>query len=1538
MRMLKKYAISEILYDNSGFTVYRARRLGDDCSVIIKFIKSSIANHNELMQLSHEYNLLSDLNECCIPKILEAVTLPSRYFLVFEDIGGESLNSILKVHTFELRESLEIAIKIANVLHYLHQKHIIHMHVNPNNIVYNIQTKNLQLINYGPSIVDNNFRSNYDKSFVTSGDLFYMSPEQTGRTNQRIDFRSDLYSFGMTLYHILSKNTAYYADNSYELIHKQIAIIPKSLHLLNSEIPIVLSKIVDKLISKNPQSRYSSDETLIQDLQKCLRLLSTEGTIPDFDIALNNGILTQIGERLYGRQAELDILNNTFNRMQTQVSVSILVSGSSGVGKTRLLEEFFTYLNSKEISVVRGKFELHKSFIPYATFKQLFGRLSNSILARSVMSEKVTLSVTSTQVLSYLFSELRDIITINQNNISPTIENISQKLPHAIQELLNIFATEATPVILFLDDLQWADPQSLELIKKGFLDTNNPYLHFVGSYRDEQEVVADIKNLFQNQKNVIELSLLPLEKEACIEMLCDVLGEKSKKINTLGKLLYDKTHGSPFYFKNIVEELVLRHLLVFEKGKVVYSLDKIKLYSASHNIVMSINSKFEQLSLREQNCLLYLALFGSRNTKVFTFEMLQFFGYGSEVIKVLSDHGFIEITKKEYMFIHDQIQEYVYQSFDDKTHKEFHSQIGHYLQNAQKKGTFKDKSTIVFHLNYGFEHGQVSKKLFSLNVLVLQEMVQDGLYANALKRMNWIEAHLYNDELWTSQRNDAYAYAQIKCRILYLNGYHDEAMLQVQVVIRLAHSISERLVCFSMVKNICVTQGKNFNTLIEFGNDLFRELGVDVPVDETQMHDKLVNLNQTLGSHMLYRNTQEILNLEHIHSLKYQRIASLLVDYWEAAYYLSDLELMQWAYLNIVVQSFRFGNTTESSFGYVLLGGQLVAQKRYKEGHIFGNIAIGLNKQFKDGILLPKVYNFMANFINPYVKPLKSNISLYEKSLQQSKINSDIVFGTWANFLMLFSDFLSGHSLESFTSNVANNSSFILASGDVKMIAIFKILTQEAMSLQNSLKDSMHEATYAIELWEANSFYPALAWYAIIKAQTCLLKGEFDKGLEYCEKYVHTTANEVIMFPKMRLHFVRALLLMGKKVQLSSSERKLLVSDLDECESLRSVSKNNFKFGGLLLKAERLKPIESTWVVARLYDDAIMAAQESKNPFFMAIAGLCASRFWSSMLFIDLSRFYLNEAIIGLNNWGAYDLANHIQTLNPHLQLLSLTSPANNSLMVREPANFKTLLDSFYAISRSVDSTQLIRVLMKMILENATASRGVLIVKEVHEYYVKALIDFAENEIEIHYELLHKSTKIPEKLLQYALNTAENILINNPVEVDAFSSDPYIQLFRPASCAVIVCKVEGAISALLYLENESVSTPLKDESVQTLELLLTQAMIVFKNTLLFEELAKNAEKLNRAQEIAHLGSWQFNANTNEIEWSAEVYRIYEMVPFGRDIDNKWFFAHLHPDDVLLVQTGIDNALNGKRSYNVRHRIITAQGNIKIVHQMAQTYW
>lgn len=1543
----RHYQIIDTLHENISTVVYRASRTSDAKAVIVKMLKPGEITEHRVSQFMNEQQILASLKSPNIVKLIDIVALPSEYFHVFEDIGGSSLYEMLLERRFSIGEGLNIAIKIAEALHTIHQKHIIHADINPKNIIYNNETKKLQIIDFGYSVIDNHFRYNSDADVGTSGNLMYMSPEQTGRTKQRIDARSDLYSLGMSLYHLFSGRFPYEAKDRYELIHKQIALRPEPIEKYVENFPPVLSSIIGRLTSKKADERYQSDEALIHDLKYALQTLNTSDQIPPFEIGTHDQPSIRFGDHLYGRDMEIGLLKDAAHEVALHKSVRLVVSGLPGVGKTRFIEEFLTLIGTGGSRILRGKFEQYRSSHPYLSIKQLFVQLK-IIWKRHINTDKpFHLDARSAYTLGYYFPELREMLTQKHVSYVSAGEEIHHQLPYAVQQLLSQLSSDTSPLVIFMDDLQWADAASLDLIYRTIFQMDIPNLHFIFSYRDKeiesnQSAWAFVQKVRGNRSSDLFIfDLIPLSKPDVRRMFHSILGSEAAAVDALSDIIYKKTDGNPFYIKTLLYNLIDLKEIAYEQGSWHFQIEKIRAYGATINIAGLITDKFSKLTAEEQNYLRYLSVLGNRFETDLTRRMMKLLKYPDTMMERLEAKGFIELFGGHYQFVHDMIQHHIVASIPPSEREIIDFTIGEFLERAYRTGVYDDVIGVVMHLNRGITLRKGDKRSLYLNLKALKEMVLSGSYPIALEHLRWMQDSglcRMSDQL---KYSDGFDLKVLSVKVYYLNALHAEAQTALDTLMLGTTAPHERLICFTLYKDLCVTRGGGFAELINFGNTLLSDLGLDAPRQSSEIEKRVLELRAFVLNHPFSEEAEAIKALPTLKNISKQRIISILVEYWEAAYYLADISLMQWAYLSIVDVSFRFGNSSGSAFGYVLYGAQMVSEHRYKEAYRFGEAALKLNHRFEDEKMLPKVHNFMANFISPYTKPLERNIPLYQKSLHQSKVNGDIVFGTWANFLMHFSEYLCGKSLESLRVNLHKESHFLLNSGDQKMIAIFEVLRSTVLMWQERDEETYEAEEAAIVLWEEEKFYPALAWYGIIKAQTCWIEGDIDKGLEYLHRFVRSEANEVIMFPKMRLHPLRALLLLGKKTPLSAEEESLLAEDLKFCTQYAASSPKEFKFWKLLLRVQRAKEAHQYWDTAKLYDEALNEARKINNPFSIAVAALCAGRFWKEKRFDDLSRFYFSEAAVGLNQWGAYRAAERLKAkmhLTAPYTAEALDHSSNSSLLRAEPTNYRSLLKSFYALSQSMEKKELLQTLMQTILENATASKAVLILKEEEQFYTSAGFLFEEGKIDFYHTKLSETDFVPFHLINHAIETRHKVIQNSPAQSGKFQYDDYFLKHKPASSIAIPTLIEGSVRGILYLENEEVFTPLNTDTLQTLRLLLTQTVIIYKNALLYETIKSKEEKLNKAQQISHVGSWQYDSVSDQIIWSAETYRIYEMEPFSIPIDNDWFYTHLHPDDVELIQDATEKAFSGERFYDVTHRILTAKGNVRFVHQRAEVYW
>lgn len=1534
MPISRHYTIIETLSENIHTTVYRAKRIKDGSSVIIKMLKSSYKDENRVFPFVNEHHILSLLRSKKVAKIIDSINTPSERIYVFEDIGGKTLHESLLMENFTIAEALYIAIELSEIVAYLYNKNVIHTDINPKNILYNPETRRLRLIDFGYAIMQNHAKNIFYLPSDRSDNLFYLAPEQTGKTVQKVDHRSDLYGLGMTFYHLFSGELPFSGSERHDLIHKQLAMELPSLNTTRKSIPNVISAIVHKLIEKKPEHRYQTIKALLFDLEKCQKELSETGKIADFEIATMDRPVIRIGEELFGRDKELGVLNECVAKALSPSSTRLLISGVSGIGKTRLAVEYIDQLQSLGVHVIQSKFDQFLSTTPYSVFNDIFEQLRILWLSQNERI-KFALDENSSEVLRQIFPQFREMLPGERKKQSSSLYDFHRQLMYAVNEFFGQSISKDFSILLFIDDLQWADQSSIELLEHLLSFHQTPYLHFIGNFREVEiesnpfalNMVHRLES-FKENKAVI-LSLQPLGENKIYEMITTLLQDDGKEIRDLASILEKKTGGNPFYFKAFFEHLLKKEIIAYVRGRWKFSIEEVVDITVNINVADLIRDKFNRLTLNEQIYLQYLTLLGDSGSLKETFDAMTSFKQLNIHIKHLEKEGFIEIINRKYKFVHDQMQHYVYLTIDNALKQKIHCQIGRYLDQKGIKEK-RDIISIVAHLNKGYSVHKFPKKLYAMNLESLEIMLKRNAYAQALREIRWMIKHQFDTRLIQCHPGLEWRFRALMGRTFYLNGEFADAADQIGRLRTAAQTYEQKQEFFHLYKDLCVTEGQGYISLFEYVVELFEEFGLTIP-KPSALEQSLIQLEEKITSHAKYSNLEALSSMKALSNKEHKRVMDLLVEAWEVAYYLSDVKLMRWMCLTIIDYSLRYGQSSASAFGYVLYGAWLVSQQEYKKGYEFGELALKINHRFNNAVMLPKIHNFVANFISPYRKKYGENIPLYQKSIAQAEINGDIVFGTWANFLMHLSRYFSGTSLDDLASDMVHRSAFILNSGDQKMIKIFMFLSHTVHSLQDLHAEPFEDEESMVFEWEREKFYPGLAWYAVLKAQNAFLNGAFESGLRILERHVHSEMNEVIMFPKIRLHFIRALLLLGIDIPLSETQKEILDGDIAFFDAVGTMSPKEFRTVTTLLQIEREKHCKGVWKVSEAYDKILAKTKRDKNYFYFSIAGLCASRFWKKLGYADMSRFYQNEAVLALNQWGAYAFAERLKKEQQNDTLPVKTDTVDNF-------NYQTIINAFSALTKTIDKTKLIQTLLHFIGQHATASRAVLIFKEREQYSVYATLDFKSNESHIGPHLLDESVSVPKTMIRYALNTAETIISDESCKTGKFRNDEYFRTHSMASCVVLPVILEGIPSGALYLENQEIATPLSPESMKILELLMTHAAIIFNNAVLFEEIRQTENELNKAQVISKVGSWKFNSQTQKITWSAETYRIFELEPFSIEVDHEWLIDHMGLEDRSRIQEAVEKTLNEQKPYDVVHSIITGKGNEKIVHQRAESFW
>ena len=641
MILLTGYQITEQIYSGVNTVIYRGIWQKHNLPVIVKTLKSEYPTLEEITRLRHEYKIRKNLiNLEDIVNCYRIETHDNGVALTLEDFGGLALSNFLTSIKLNLTQFLEIAVQLAQSLGKIHQNQIIHKDIKPHNIIIHPETYQVKITDF--SISSRLVRENASPSYpnLLEGTLAYISPEQTGRMNRAIDYRSDFYSLGVTFYEMLTGELPFSAIDPLELVHCHIARIPPTPHSLKPEIPEAISAIVMKLLAKTAEDRYQSADGLRFDLETCLAQLQASGNISDFTAgnADRAGQLL-IPQKLYGRETEVAALLAAFNRVSgvenktdSHAGVElILVSGYSGIGKSCLVNEVQKPIVRQRGYFISGKFDQFKRNIPYASVIQAFQSLIRQLLTESAAS-----IVTWKQKLLSALGSSGKVVT----DVIPEVELIIGKQPEVPQlgptesqnrfnlvfkQFITVFTAKKHPLVVFLDDLQWADSASLKLIELLVTDSESKYLLLIGAYRDNEfsathPLIQTIENIQKTgaglSEKISNIVLNPLDLSHVEQLISETLESKnSEKIQLLAELLFNKTQGNPFFLTQLIRTLYQEKLLVYDfpLSRWQWDIDHIQAIGITDcNVVELIARNIRKLPLSAQSALKLAACIGNR--------------------------------------------------------------------------------------------------------------------------------------------------------------------------------------------------------------------------------------------------------------------------------------------------------------------------------------------------------------------------------------------------------------------------------------------------------------------------------------------------------------------------------------------------------------------------------------------------------------------------------------------------------------------------------------------------------------------------------------------------------------------------------------------------------------------------------------------------------------------------------------------------------------------------------------------------------------
>ena len=873
MISLAGYQINNEIHKSNRTIVFRGTRLSDNCPVVIKYLSKEYPTSKELSDFTYEYKIMNKLSGEGIIKPYDIVKYGNSLAIIMEDIGGESIADAMKSTKLSITEKMLLSIQMTDSLLQVHKQNIIHKDVNPSNFIWNRKTNQVKIIDFGISteLASEDFQ--YTNTMNPDGTLEYMSPEQTGRINKPVDYRTDFYSLGITLYELFSGKLPFAGEDESEMVYYHIAKTPAPLYLVSPEIPKCLSDIVMKLISKSAEERYQSASGIKKDLEHCYQSLKSGTEISNF-VPGKDDIIERFESpyKLFGREEEIEILVKKFEDASKGNCELVLVGGYPGIGKSSLINEIRKPITFRKGRFIYGKCEQRKCNTPYYGLRQAFQEL-----VRQLLTEPQSSLDTWKQRLMDALGENGQLIT----DIIPDLEQIIGLQPHATElnpvesqnriqmvflEFIKVFAQKEHPLIIFLDDLQWCDAATINLIYYIFSMDTLQYALFVCAYRDnELQAGYRISQLFEKLRELnscTELFLKPLDFTAVNDLVSETLHSPPDATKPLTELIIKKTNGNPFFTIKMLKSLYLQKAFTFipEKGQWSFDLEKVRNAEISDNLIDLIIKGLESLSERTVNTLKLAACIGNQfdfrtlllvkndpesllNKDLWTAinkEIIIPLDNNYRLIGSLSAEMYKDVPIR-FSFTHERVRQAVYSLITDNDRAKMHLSIGYiYLKLFQKEKRTDLLYDLVNHLNIGRELIQNIKELIELsdlNIMAGSKAKKSTAFA-AAENYFAIAQSLLSDELWAKTPRKYFKLLIDRANVALLSG---NLTLSENLCIRLLDKAQSNIdkASISIIRvQIFEYQGKHKEAIDEVRRSL-RLFDIHLPDNDQEIVQKI---------------------------------------------------------------------------------------------------------------------------------------------------------------------------------------------------------------------------------------------------------------------------------------------------------------------------------------------------------------------------------------------------------------------------------------------------------------------------------------------------------------------------------------------------------------------------------------------------------------------------------------------------------------------------------------------------------------------------
>ena len=1403
------YLLEQVIFESSRTCLWRGKRQSDGLSVLIKGAASSEQSAQELAEMRHEYEITQALKIDGVLRVEEVVQYENGSVLILENTEGLPLRKLMDAARLELLDSLKVAVSLTSTLEEVHQQGILHKMINPLNIFVDPASGTVKLSGFGLAIRLPRENPTTLSPRLTGEPLPYISPEQTGRMNRVLDYRSDFYSLGATLYELFSGRVPFGSREAMEIIHAHIARQPVPLDQVAPQVPKGLSRLVMKLVAKRAEARYQSHSGLAADLLACVEQLENQGSLSDFPLGRHEMPKElQIAPGLYGREDEITALEAALERVSQGATEMVLISGSAGVGKTALVGEIHRFVAQKNGYLISGKFDQLRHNIPYSALIQALRGLIRevSVEEKSGMERwKSRLRAAlgpNGQLVTRVIPELERMIGPQPPLPEMGVLESRNRFTAVLLDFIDLFCEKTHPLVIFLDDLQWVDADTLKLVERIAQDQEKKPLLFLGAYRDN-EVDADHRLMISCEvikktgQPLQTIPLKPLNPENISQLLAHTCHCRPKEAKSLAELLVCKTGGNPFFVSQFLTVLSEKELIGYspEEKQWIWDLAAIEFLAVTDNVVELLIDRLNRFSSETRKLLSLAACIGN----TFDLESLEQIS-GAESGELYENLlpaletglilGFFQAPQPDnptagasaesgsFKFLHDRVQQAAYALIAQKERKPVHLQIGQTLlkQYAPEKSDAL-LFDIVHHLNLARRVKDKWKErshLAELNLKAGLKARAASAFEQALEYFT-IGLELLGVTAWKRHYPLTLSLHEAATEMSSLCGRFELMEKLAGAVKDNARQDLDLANVYQCLIKAYTTQGE-LKKAMETGEEILKKLGCQLSrLSPDQWQQTLVQIKSSLAG----KSVEEVMRFESLTQPDAEVIVDILYEF-QAASALTGITLDDGLWQPVALKRISYLlNHFHPEYSPIFYGTLRMIYCRFMQdfefGYELGRLGIKLMEALDLKEINCRVSRIFNSSIRFYREPLSATLDPMLEAHKMGIETGDFFYAGSSAVDRCQIAFMCGKELNWLKGElltlkaVLKKIDFIIGSPRVEMLTkAITILMDEPSSLSSGIMDPYDRVTSAEYVYYEHSCFN----YQKLVLQT--LFEEYEAARETVFEMINLMKTYKDPLIDALANCYLSLALLAACDQVPDEEKEEILTQVndnqDTLEKLARSAPPNYLNKYHLVEAERMRVLEGqSDAILSHYDQAIALARESEFIHEEALANELAARYLLNQGQNDAASSHLRSAMEKYEAWGAKRKVAHLKSRYPGLiadeHTETVASPSVN-------LDLATMLKASEAISSTLELEPLLEILLGILMENAGAQTATLILETEGQSLIAARGSAEQVECFLPLSLpVEKAQSLSLSIISWVKQTREHLVLDNVAREERFAGD-----------------------------------------------------------------------------------------------------------------------------------------------------------------------